>query len=42
MFMTLLANGLWMFFLLIFGVLLVGGAAAYREELESIDIPDAE
>ena len=42
MFMTLLTNGLWMLFLLIVCILFFAGTDAYRSELESIDVPDAD
>ena len=42
MFMTLLTNVLWMFFLLLVCVLFYADTASYRQELESIDIPEAE
>lgn len=42
MFMTLLTNALWMFFLLLVCVLFYADTASYRQELESIDIPEAE
>ncbi|MDP6479215.1 MAG: hypothetical protein QGI75_04160 [Phycisphaerales bacterium] len=42
MFMTLLANVLWMLFLLLIAVLYFANAKSYHAELENIHIPDAE
>jgi len=42
MMMTLLANVLWMLFMLLFAVLCFRNTSSYRDSLDSIDIPDAD